>query len=375
MKRLLALVALGAVTVGATACDASPPAATADGFTVSRSQLDAVLTSITDSPVAQCALQIQATAGGATQPTMSGVGDHTVTTRFADDQLGVLIQQAIETQALARHHAHITSADLVIGRQDYEAQLQQAASQVGSPCNLTGPTLTNRLPRSFLDEQAMSTAAQERVEEVVDHVDVRPAALRAYYASHLDSATQQCLDFIVTANQTDAQAIHDQIAGGSSFLAASQGPQVVQGTPAGGQGPCVYPSTVTSQLGAPVEQVLATLPVGTLAPVQQVQVTNQVTGAATTYWLVLEVRQRQLVPFDALQGAIRRLLLSDAGSSLGHTLTGLVHRAQVDVDPQYGSWNASGGLSGPRVPSPGSLLNTKVDAAASGGSILGGSGG
>ena len=246
---------------------------------------------------------------------------------------------------------------------------------MGSPCTLTGSALTSRLPRAFVDVQARSTAAEERLEEVLGHVDVRPAALRAYYASHLDSVTQQCLNLIVTANQADAQAIHDQIAGGSSFLTASQGPQVVQGTPPGGQGPCVYPSTVTSQLGAAVEQTLAALPDNTLAPPQVVQVPNQLTGATATYWLVLEVRQRQRVPFEALQGSIRRLLLSQGGSNLGSTLARLVHHAQVVVDPQYGSWNPSGGLSGPRPPSPAFLLNTKVDGAPSTGSLnLGGPG-
>ena len=379
MKRLVALVVLGAIVTGATSCDVSAPAATADGLTVTRSRLIDAITTVSDSQVAQCALTIEASAGGGSVPTIPGVGDHTVTTGFADYELGGLIQQAIEQQALARRHVPLTAADLAVGKEDYEAQLQQAASQVGSPCNLTGSNLTRRLPRAFVDQQARSAAAQERLEEVVGRVDVGPSALRAYYGSHLDSVTQQCLDLIVLSNQADAQAIHDQIAGGSSFITASQGPQVVQGTPPGGHGPCVYPSTVSQQLGASAEQTLATLPDGTLAPPLQAQVSNPLTGAVTTYWLVIEVRQRQLVPFDTLAGAIRRVLLSQGGTALSTTLAGLEHRAQVTVDAQYGSWNArSGGLSGPRTPPGAFLLNTKVDGASlppSGSLIPGGSGG
>ena len=375
MKRLVALIVLGALSTAAAGCDVSAPAATVDGVTVSRSQLDASLNAVADSAVAQCALAIQASAGGGSLPTVTGVGDHTVTTKFADFQLGGLVQQAIEQRALARRHIRVTAADVAAARQDFETQLgsaaNQAASQGASPCNLSGTALVGRLPRAFVDQQARSLAYQERLEAATGHVDIRPAALRAYYDAHQSSAVQMCLDFIVMSNQADAQAVHDLIAGGTSFLVASQDARVAQGSPPGGQGPCVYPSTVTSQLGPAVETTLAALPDGVLAPPQAVQIQNQF-GPSTTYWLVIEVRQHQLVPFSVVEGSIRRGLLSQGANAFGVTMDRLVRQARVVVDPQYGRWSTQGAVSGPVTPPPSLLLNTKADSAQSGGSILGG---
>ncbi len=102
MKRLLALVVLGALCAAAAGCDLSPTAATVNGVTISQSQLQDQLSVISGSAVAQCALSIEEAQSGGTLPAVSGTGQATVSTQFAAFQLNGLVAQTLEEGALAQ---------------------------------------------------------------------------------------------------------------------------------------------------------------------------------------------------------------------------------------------------------------------------------
>jgi hypothetical protein len=372
VKRLLALVVIGALGAGATGCDASPTAATVNGIAISRSQLDDQLSTVAGNSVAQCALNVEQAQSGSSLPAVSGTGDSTVSTQFAAFVLNGLVEQALEQAALAQRHVEVTATDVANARGDYVAQIGAASAQVGSPCNLTGTRLTASLPKGFVDSQARALAYQEKLEEVVGHVDVGAPALRAYYASHLTDETQLCLNLIITTGQAAAQAVHDKIAAGTSFAVAAQSAGVdTTNTPTGGQGPCVFPSSVLSQLGQAGAAAVEPLADGQLAPPLGIPIPNQVTGTTSTVWIVIGIRQHHLVSFADSASGIRQALLAMGGAGFTTALGHLVRQARVELDPQYGTWSTGRGVSVPTPPKPAFVLNPNVGAAASTSPVLG----
>lgn len=371
MKRLLASVVVGALGIGAAGCDWSPTAAKVNGVAISQSQFHAQLTLVSGNAVAQCALAVEEAQSGGSLPTVNGSGDATVSTAFAAFELNGLVEETLEQGALARRHVEVTASDVATARQDYLSQLEAASSQVGSPCNLTGTSLVARLPKAFVDEQARSLAAQERLEEVVGGVDVSPAALRAYYRSHLSQVTQLCLDLIVAKDQASAQAIHDQVAAGTSFAAAASGPGVDTNSPAGGQGPCVYPSEIVAQLGPAAAAAVDSLADGQVAPPQGIGVPNQATGTTSTVWIVIGVRQHHLVPFSDAESGLRQGLLGRGGASFTAALGRVVRSARVELDPRYGTWSERHGVLAPSPPRSDLMLNPAVHGSSPAASILG----
>ena len=373
MKRLAPLLVLGALALAASACDLSPPAATVDGTTVTRSQLDAQLQTASGSPAAQCALEVLAEQNGSSLPTVAGSGDDTVTTQFAAYELTGLVRQAIERRGLAEHHATVGSADLAAARQDYLNELT-AAAQSSTPCGLSGSALVQRLPKAFVDQEAALLADDERLEEVAGHIDVSPAGLYAYYQSHQFDVTEECLDIIVATSQSAAQTIHNTIAAGTSFAVADQGPGVNPNGPTDAEEPCVFPATIESQLGPQVAAVVATLGVGQVANPLGVTVTDPTTGQPSTVWIVLGVRQRQLAPFAGVESGIRLELLQQGQAALDAALERLGAGMRVDVDPRYGAWTTKQGVVPPTAPPSSFVLNPSAGSS-SGTSSLGALGG
>jgi hypothetical protein len=374
VKRLLAFVVVGALCAGAAGCDLSPDAATVNGITISQSEFQGQLSVISGSTVAQCALSIEEAQSGGTLPTVQGTGQATVSTRFAAFALNGLVAQTLEEGALATRHVQVSAADVTAARGDYLSQVEAASTQVTSPCNLTGTALVGRLPKAFVDSQVRALAAQEKLEEVVGHVDVSPAAVHAYYNTHLTEVTQLCLNFIIASDQASAQTIHDRVAAGTTFAAASQGAGVDANTPPSGAGPCVFPTDVVSQLGQATATVVQGLADGQLAPPQGISVPNQVTGVNQTIWIVISVRAHQLVPFANTESGLRQELLAKGGPSFSAALGHVVRTARVELDPRYGTWSSTRGVAAPTPPKPAFVLNPSGDGPTSGSSILGSGG-
>jgi len=357
VKRLLAVAALAALGAGATGCDISPPAATVDGVAISQSQLQDQLAQAAGDAVTQCALAIQDEAGGGSLPAVDGSAAGTVTSTFAAYVLDRMVQQTLERRALAQRHATVTAADVAAAANDYRAQLETASTQVSSPCGLTGSDLTGRLPAAFVAQQASLIASQEKLEEVAGHVDVSPGALQSYYASHQSEVTELCLDIIVATDQTSAEAIHNEMAAGTSLADALKGAGVSPETPTGGQGPCLTPATLQSELGTTDAQPIEALADGQVAPPEEITITDPTTGAPTATWFVFGVGSHRLLSFDAAEAGLRQELLAQGGAGLSRALETVARTADVDLDPRYGTWSLKHGVSVPVAPHPALLLN------------------
>jgi hypothetical protein len=365
VKRLVILVGLGALlATGLSACDTSPPAATVNGVEISQATLNTDLQQLMASDQALCATQIQ--QGEAI--TVVGVGtqsDGTANaagTRAAGILLQNLVLDQLEHQALARHGVTVTAADVSAAEQDYKEQLTQDASQTSVACAEAHPNLTSELPEAFLHHQAESLATQEKVEEAIGGVDVSEAALRRYYRAHLSNVNQVCLNLIVAPSQAVAKSVHDAVSSGKTFAQASQTKGLAQISPSGGQLACVYPSEVVSNFGTPLAAVIDNLPVGRIGPV--LKWTDSQTGA--TYWLVVQMRQRNLVPLSQLATQIRQVLLSQGASKVTAALRTIASHSDVTVDPMYGTWHDLRGVQLPVPPPARFVPNPDANVAQSG---------
>lgn len=370
MKRLLLLVALAGVALLGSACDLTPPAATVNGQVISQGQLDDQLEAVVGNQAALCTLELE--VGAPLTARGAGVGAATgtpsvVTTAFAGSELSTLILERLEADALAAHHATVSASDLSAAAADFPDQVETALSQTQTELpacvGLTSQSLKG-LPKLYLDQRVRLLATQERLAEVLGRIDVSSAALHRYYTAHQSELTQVCLNLLVVNTQADAQRLHDQIAAGGSFSAAASDPSVSSESPPGGQVACVYPAQVEQQFGTSLAGSIDGLANGQLGPVLAWPTTDPDTGASQTLYLVVQMRQHSLVPFDQVESAIRQALLGQGSANLGPALQRIAARAHVSVNARYGKWNPRG-LSGlitpPPTPARGLLLNPSAN--------------
>ncbi|HZU80174.1 MAG TPA: peptidylprolyl isomerase [Acidimicrobiales bacterium] len=358
MKRIGILALLATVAAGAGACDLSPPAASVGSATVTRAQLDSQLSAIAGSPYAQCALQLQ----GVGLPTpLTGVGDDTVNTTFANYELNVLVVERVIDQALAARHQSVTAADLQAARADLQAELTPSSGG-SSPCPgaVAGKALIGQLPTAFADEQVHLLADQERLTAVIGHVHLDQASLLAYYNAHSADYQEICLSDIAVLSQTQAQQIHDAIAAGTSTYAAEAAQNSIDTQTAanGGAVGCLLPS----QLGNLQADIVA-LPQG------QPSLPIEEPGGGPNnqpVWFVFEVDGRRQVPFSQAAPQIRQQLLSSQSAAVSAEFSRLARAADVTVDPRYGTWSSTQGIRPPVAPPADTLLSSTADTASAG---------
>lgn len=352
-RRLLALAALAALGALGTACDLVPPAATVSGSTVSRSQLDSLLSDVAHSPYAQCALELQ----GVNLPTpLTGAGQDTVSSELAAYELSTLVLGRLIDADLARRGQAVTAADLSAARADLVAQFTPTSGAT-SPCpgQIAGETLYGRLPSGFRQDELAFSAGEDQLAVTLGHLDVSPAALYAYYQAHPADFQELCLSDIAVASQSQAASLRQAIvSGASSFAAEAEQSSLDSSTAAdGGQIPCVPSSEVANGV--------ITSAIAGLSPGQISQPVFDSSASASGVWFLLEVDGRPSIPFSQAQTQIREQLLSAENSAVSARLGRLAKAADVSVDPRFGTWSSAEGVTPPRTPPATDLLSSAAD--------------
>ena len=357
MKRLLALAALAALAAAGTACDLSPPAATTDGGTVSTRQLVDQLELVANTnSEAHAYVQCVLAAEGVNLPaSVAGAGNDTVSSAFASFELSTLVLERLVHADLARRGRPVTPADLSAATSDLAAQVDAAAQSGSCPQGATGPQVVDHLPAVFRQEQVGFLAAQERLAEVLGHVDLSVGGLMAYYQSHTSEFAEICLSDIAVQSQAQAQQIHDAIASGSATFAAEATQSSVdsQTAPQGGTLGCVARSAIANQV------ILSAL-----APLKAGQITQPFQEPSTTgasLWLVLRFDGDKTVPFSQAETQIRQELLSAQNGTVSAEFGRITRAAHVTVDPRFGSWSATAGIQAPAPPPARDLLSRTAD--------------
>ncbi len=355
MRRLPVLAALAALSVAGAACDLVPPAATVDGSTVSRSQLDSQLSAIAGSAYAQCSLEL---LGVSLPSPVTGAGQFTVSTKLAGDELEILVLSRLIENDLVRRGRPLSSGALADARADLAVELTPP-SGYSSPCPgaLAGQALVNRLPVAFRSQQVQFLAAKEQLAITLGHVNVSRAALLAYYQAHPTEFQEVCLSDIAVDSQSEAQSIRAAIVSGSqNFAAEAEQNSLDTDTAAdGGQIGCVATDIVNGTIASTIAG---------LAPGQTSQPFFEQTSSsgAGGVWLLLKVDGRPSVPFSPSQ--VREQLLAAQDDTVSAALSKLAKAANVILDPRFGAWNGAEGISPPETPPAADLLSSGADQAA-----------
>jgi hypothetical protein len=374
VRRLTVLLALGAVVALGSACNLTSPAATVNGTQISESSLQSELQQISSNSSVRCAIGLLT---GQTVPA-HGAGDSTVPTKVADTVLDQQIEQVLYDQDLARLHTSVGTVYTSFVREELP-QFLTPASGTSSPCGLSGSDLVAALPSWFANQEVNFLSAQARLSTALDHTDIGPAGVDAYYDSSTAKSqfAEVCLDALAASDQSAAKAARLKILAGASFASVVRSSSI-NGTPAlvqegftlTGALPCIPAVDLVDDLPNWAEAlILVNQRIG--YPTAAFLDSSQADQGGTNDWLVISLVRKQEAPLDQqIILDIQGTLLSQSESDLASEQTRLLAHASVTVDPQFGSWNPGKAGSAPEVaapPLPKSefLLNSNADSGSS----------
>lgn len=320
-KILSSLAGLVVASLLLGACDAhlSATAARVDGTTISAQRLDRTLAAINGDAAYRCVLS--SAAGGQIQ---AGVGAGTYASSFAASILTTLIEE----RALASEVAALGLSTGPFARQvSTQSLVAQFAPAQGSPCTESGAAVYQGLPRSYRSFLVSLQADQGILLAHAAGVPLNVAGVGRYAAGHPGTTSLECISAIEVASKALASSLTGRIRAGASFSTLAKQYSVDQSSaPRGGALGCVLPSQLASPLGG----VVAALTPGSLSP----------PVAFGSAWVVFQLTSR--VPASAAQVA-NVILRSEASKDTG-LVVGALHRAEVTVDPSFGSWGKASGI-------------------------------
>lgn len=325
MRKVLVL-AVGVLALAGAGCNTTAPyAATVNGATISQGDINSELVAIRSDPAYLNQIQ--------SQSQVTGAGQDSFDSSFVAQVLNRQIVFQLVHQEVVRRGITVSGQDLNLSRGD-------TASALGGANVLSG------LPASYQNTLIRHSAEVTALEAQLAHVDIRPAAMAQYYATHQQSFVQQCVSHILVSTQADAAALRAQIVAGASFAQVAQSQSQDQASAAnGGQLGC----GPTGRFVTGFEQAVDALPTGQLSQPTQTQFG----------WHLIEVTSRQPLSPAQAQPQIRAALLANAQTALTSTLQRDESRASVTVNPRYGTYATRGNQAGIVPPSapPSSMLN------------------
>ncbi len=372
MKRLVSLLSLTVLVLAAgglaSGCDATPPAATINGATISTGTLNGQLQAYESTQAGACLLTIES---GGTSVQVSGEGGQgTFNTNFVDGILHQSVSNVLYQQYAATKGIHVTAADLATAQSDVDSYLSgeittqvSEASEAGeqSYCEtdegqaLTGAQVLDALPVSIRNAQIESQAVESQL--LARGADLSNAAIAAYYQKNPTDFVGACVSAIESDTQADANKLLAQINAGASFASVAKASSLDQTSAAkGGALGCDY--TLQS-----VEQQLqdSSITVGTpLAPIQE---------SSSGAWVIFEVTSESLQSLADATPTIREDLLESSSneSRVSAEVTRYARTVPVSVDPRYGTWTVKSIVPPPSPPTE-YLLSAALGTSGSGSS-------
>jgi parvulin-like peptidyl-prolyl isomerase len=344
MKRLLTGVIATAAVLGAgtfaSACNAAPTAASANGATISTASLNNQLKVLESTAAGGCLLALENTEISPAALEGDG-GSGTYATEFAGAILQNQVSDLLAEQYAATKGISVSSADVATAKSDFEAtldgeinqQVETAQSEgITSDCQeasgstISGAQLLAALPSDIAAAQVRNQAVDEKL--LALGADLSDAAVFKYYTSNLPQFTQACVSRIVTATQADANQVVLQLDAGASFASVAKAKSIDTQTAAdGGSLGCDFTQ-------AQVEQALEqqSIQVGkVLAPVQD---------SSSGQWYTYEITSQSVEPLTAAEAVVRRELLEATANvdRVSREIVAFARRSDVSVNPQYGTW-------------------------------------
>jgi hypothetical protein len=340
-----------ALLLGATACSRGPlaisPAATVDGTEISKAD-------VTDLTAAYARFYKQAESLGqdsdgqlaALYADAGGTGTDTQSMIEATGALEALINSEMIRSELTRQDALPT-------KEDRDAIRTELATQLGGEEKLA--EFDEEFMVFTLDSRALTQAFQKHLAAEADEAlaaptpEEREAQMRELFASQAPNLPL-CLNAIETQTEAEATAARERVESGEAFgdVAADLAPEGVT-VAEGGFAACL--SFEDAQAAFSTD--LSGAAVGDL--VGPVAYTSQ-EGAAPTY-LVLEVDGLEGPTYEQLLPRLEQAIPAEPTKTdpttvdISAPLAALYAKADISVDPLYGSWsNAQGRVVPPDVP-------------------------
>ena len=309
---LLAIVAgVAAFAVVAAGCGSvSSYAATVDGSRISKAELEEELRDIAanDEYLKYIESQVQVRS--------SGVFDAAFTAQVLTRQ----IVYELVHQDLARRKITLTKADLDAGR-------KSAAERVGGEDILNGfdPEYQETLARRAAEVTVLSFALLEQ--------GPPDEAAKAYYDSHPDEFAHACVNHILVPTREEADQVKGRLDAGEPFAEVAKAVSKDSGSaPQGGELGCF---TRDNQLVAEFAQAMFSQPVGQVGPPVQSQF---------GFHLIL-VKSRDVPPYDQVAAQARDKAIGAGQEKLANWFNGVIEKAKVNVNPEYGRFEKKGGDS------------------------------
>jgi hypothetical protein len=369
VKRQLtgAVAALFVIASGAlaSACDVTPPAASANGTTISTGSFNAQLYALVNTATGGCLLQLQ--NAEATQASAQGAGGSgTYNSGFTGEVLSNELGDLLGEQYAASRGITVTAADLAQAKTQYQSTLsgeisqsvqeaeengaEPACADVSTQSAFTGAQVLAGLPSAVAAELIHNEAVDQKL--LAKGADISNAAVAAYYHAHLPLFTASCVSTITTDTQAHANQIVAMLQSGSSF-ASLAGSSTLGITPASNGG-----SLGCNIAESQVEQTFNVKSVTVGQPIAPVQ--NPQTGQ----WLIYEVTSQSVASLQSSAGVARQELLQSTANvkRVSNEIVAFARRSNVSVDPRYGEWKGLTVI--PPVAPPAKYLLAAVSGAA-----------
>ncbi len=325
MKRLASavacFVALVVSVVGLSGCNVqfSPYAAVVNGSEISQSQLNEALSANAADTGYVCTIE----AGGTSR--VVGAGDGTYNASFSAEVLSILIQDQVIRQEISRlglsEPASLGPVAL--------AQLE-AATSPSSACVATGASIIHAFAPPYRRQVLGFQVDEDVLAAHLANAQLTPGGLGGFESSHKDETTLACISAIIVRTRAEAALLRLQLLRGASFAALARAHSIDTSTAAQGGTVGCLPD---SDFRPPLDTIIAALTPGRVSrPIP-----------FSSEWLLLLLTQRR--PMTVAQ--VVSSLLTEEQSKLSRVLDSLIRSAKVEVDSQYGTWEAR--RSPPRV--------------------------
>ena len=306
------LASLVGLAVIVSACGSvSPYAAKVDGKRISPDDLEGELRSIASN---EQYLQL-VEANQPVRGTGQGIFDSAFTALALTRQIYyVLVENELRQRKLA-----VGPSDLAAAREVVVEQLQ-------------GEEVFQKFSKSYQDQLILRQAQLDVLTLSVDGQTTPDQAARAYYDSHRDEFARACVRHILVPEQAKADELRGRLVAGEDFATVARAESKdTESAARGGELGC----DITRDTQFVPEFLLAAFaqPVGEVGQPVKTQFGFH----------IIKVDSRDVPPFDDKVSAQVRQKLTQGGQEKVLTLLqDAAKKADIDIDPKYGSFNNEG---------------------------------
>jgi hypothetical protein len=320
-KLLAGLAVVAGLGGGLSACNAAPFAASVDGYTLSMSNFNRLLSALSSNQtfVADASPSAPVFATG-----------NNLDLSFVDSQLEEQIVYLAAKAALSKLNVSPKPVDYTV------AQVEAPGAYPSG----VFPTLPAKVRQELYQDFAYLAALETKVA----HVDFGQAALSRYYETHQKLYAKYCTSTVVLSTRPQAEAVLARIRRGLGFVAAVEAYSIAKAEtgPSGTVG-CGTLAQYKGSFGSAVESAVSSLRPGEVG--QPVELAGD--------WFLFKLDRLERPSLSSVLSQFVGSVWQKGLAASTRYLAKFLHRVPVQIDPEFGTLEV--GPSGLRIlppPSP-----------------------